>query len=161
MYYIGLSWEESLFQKVLLQESGILFSRTWIPFGKQWSREFFWKDCLIANLRERITISETKFEEFFFSRTRILFGRQLRRKFFWKKCLFANHEKNRNFRSHKIRGRIFVKRIWILTVKILLNKPFLSVTLVIIHIHIWCSCASWQRWSRYLNVSLGKRKMMS
>ena len=134
MYYIGVSWEESLFQKLLLQESGTLFSRTWIPFGKQWSREFFWKDCLIANLRERITISETKFEEFFFSRTRILFGRQLRRKFFWKKCLFANLEKNRNFRSHKIRGRIFVKRIWILTVKISLSKPFLSVTLVIIHI---------------------------
>ena len=30
-----------------------------ILFSRQWSREFFWKECVIANLMDRNSISET------------------------------------------------------------------------------------------------------
>ena len=59
IYYIWISWEESLFQKLLPHEPGILFSWMRILFSRQWSREFFWKECVIANLMDRNSISET------------------------------------------------------------------------------------------------------
>ena len=59
MHYIWISWEEFLFQKLLPQESGIIFSRTRILTSRQCSREFYWKGCVIANLMNRIAISKT------------------------------------------------------------------------------------------------------
>ena len=59
IYYIWISWEESLFHKLFPHEPGILFLWTRILFSRQWSREFFWKECVIANLMDRNSISET------------------------------------------------------------------------------------------------------
>ena len=92
MNYIWISWEESLFQKLLPQEPGILFSRTRILSSKLWRREFFWRECLIANLMDSIGISETVAIRIgnSFLKNENSFGRQWSRKFFWKEFLIAN-----------------------------------------------------------------------
>ena len=102
MHCIWISWEEPIFQKLLPQELGILLSRTRILFSRQWSREFFWKECLISNLMGRIAISETlatRIGNYFLKNEnsfqqameqRVLLERRFNRK---------SYEQNRNFRN--------------------------------------------------------------
>ena len=45
--------------ETLAPRTGNSFLRARTLFSGQWSREFFWKECLIANLMDRIAISGT------------------------------------------------------------------------------------------------------
>ena len=92
IHYIWISWEESLFQKLFPQEPGILFSKTRILFSRQLSREFFWKEYLMASLTNRIAISETLATRIgnYFLKNENSFSRQWSSEFFWKEYLMAS-----------------------------------------------------------------------
>ena len=54
----------NIFRRISISETvatrtGSLFSGARILSSRQWSREFFWKECFVANLMDRIAISET------------------------------------------------------------------------------------------------------